>query len=87
MDGILALDLWDMVIEVLHSSSNQAPRPKEQARRDLQRDKLSSNHTNTHIETQIQHNDLELSNVDYVSSNVKSSLSGACFKFWKKMKR
>ena len=22
MDGIIALDLWDLVIEVLHSSSN-----------------------------------------------------------------
>ena len=24
MDGIPALDLWDLVIEVLHSSSNQS---------------------------------------------------------------
>ena len=47
MDGISALDLWDLVIEVLHSCSNQAKVPKEQAREDLQRDKPSSKHTNT----------------------------------------
>ena len=47
MDGIPALDLWDLVIEVLHSSSNQAKGPKEQAQRDLQRNKPSSEHTNT----------------------------------------
>ena len=64
-------------IEVLPSSSNQAKGPREQARRDLQRNKPSSKHTNTQIKTQSQHNDLELSNVDYVSSNVKSSRSGA----------
>ena len=73
-DGIPALDLWDLVIEVLHISSNRAQGPKEQARRDPQRNKPSSKHTNTQIKTQIQHNDLELSNVDYVSFNVKSSL-------------
>ena len=78
MDGIPALDLWDSVIEVFHSSSNQAKRDtKEQARRDLQRNKPSSKHTNTQIKNQSQHNDLELSNDDYVSSNVKSSRSGA----------
>ena len=79
MDGIHALDLWDLIVEVLHSCSNQAKRPKEQARRDLQRNKPSSKHTNTQIKTQIQHNGLELSSVDYVSSNVKFSRSGCCF--------
>ena len=43
----------------------------------MQRNRTSSKHINTQIKTQIQHNDLELSNVDYVSSNVKSSRSGA----------
>ena len=28
MDGILALDLWDVVIEVLHSSNNVPPSQK-----------------------------------------------------------
>ena len=56
MNGIPALDLWDLVIEVLHSSSNQHKKSKRQC---------------------AGHNDLELCNVDYVSSNVKSSQSGA----------
>ena len=77
MDGIPALGLWDLVIEVLHSSSNQAKALKLQALGDLQRNKPSRKHTNTHTKTQIQHNDLELSNVDYVSSIVNSSRSGA----------
>ena len=34
-------------------------------------------HTNSQTKTQIQHNDLELSDVDYVSSNVKTSHSRA----------
>ena len=46
----------------------------------MQRNRPSSKHTNTQIKMQIQHNDLELSNVDYVSSNVKSSRSGAMLK-------
>ena len=66
MDGTPALDLWELVFEVLHSSSNQP----------------SSKHTNTQIETQIQHNDLELSTVDYVSSHAKSSRSGALLYFF-----
>ena len=31
MDGILALDLWDLVTEVVHSSSNQAQRETQRA--------------------------------------------------------
>ena len=38
--------------------------------------KPSSKHTNTQTKTQIQHNDLVLSNVDYVSSNAKYFRSG-----------
>ena len=32
MDGIPALDLWDLVVEVLHSSSNQPKKSKENVR-------------------------------------------------------
>ena len=77
MDGIPALDLWDLVIEVLHSSFNQTTKSKETVQGDLLRNKPSRKHTHSQTKTQIQHNDLEFSNVDYVSSNVKSSHSGA----------
>ena len=30
MDGISALDLWNLVIEVLHSSSNQSRKSKRE---------------------------------------------------------
>ena len=66
-DGIPALDLWDLAIEVLHSSSNQMHGNRERAQGDLQRNKPSSKHTNTRTKTQIQLTDLELSNVEYVS--------------------
>ena len=78
MDGISALDLWDLVIEALHPSSNQAKRPKEKCGKACSvTNHRASKHINTQIKTQIQHNDLELTNVDYVSSNVKSSHCGA----------
>ena len=83
MDGIPALDLWDLVSEVLHSSFNQTKKSKEKVLGDLLRDSSSRKHTNIQSKTQIQHNDLELSNVDYVSSNVKSSHSGTFLKILK----
>ena len=43
----------------------------------LLRDTPSRRHTNNQVKTPIQYNDLELSNVDYVSSNAKSSVFGA----------
>ena len=77
MDGIPALDLWDLVIEVLHSSSNRSKKSKENVTGNLLHDTSPRKQTNTQTEAQIQHNDLELSNVYYVSSNVNSSHSGA----------
>ena len=83
MDDIPALDLWDLVIEVLHSSFNQAQGHEELAQGNLQRNKPWSKHTDTQIKIQIHHNDLELSNVDYVSSNVNSSRSCVLlYNFW-----
>ena len=73
IDGIPALDLWDLVIEVLHSSFNQPKKSKEEVQGNLLRDTPSRKHTNNQVKTPNQHNDLELCNVDYVSSNVKSS--------------
>ena len=77
MDGISPLDLWDLVIEVLYSSFNQTRKSKETVQGDLLRNKPLRKHTDSQTKTQIQYNDHELSNVDYVSSNVKSSESGA----------
>ena len=65
MDGIPTLDLWDLDIEVLHSSSNQPKKSKE----NVQETCCVTHHqasTPTQIMTQIQHNDLEFSNVDSV---------------------
>ena len=64
MDGISALDLWDLLTE-------------ETMQGVLLRDTPSRKHTNSQTMTPIQYNDLEQCNVDYVSSNVKTSHSGA----------
>ena len=45
--------------------------------RNLQRNKPSSKHTNTQIKIPFHHGDLELTNVEHVSSNEKSSQFGA----------
>ena len=75
MDGIPALDLWNLVIEVLHSSSNQPEKSKGEG--NLLHDKPSRKQAKNQVKTQIQYNDLESCNVDYVFSNVKSFQSGA----------
>ena len=77
MDGIPALDLWDLVIEVLPSSSNQLGKSKEDVQGHLLRDTPSRKDTKNQVKTPIQYNDLELWNVVYVSSNLKSSRCGA----------
>ena len=82
IDGIPALDLWDLVIEVLHSSSNQPTKSKEEVQGNLLRDTPSRKHTNNQVKTPNQYNDLELCNVDYVSSNVKSSQFCAMLYIW-----
>ena len=76
MDGSPALDLWDLVIEVLHSSSNQSKKSRENVSGNLSHDTSSRKQTMNQAKTPIQHNDLESCIVDYVSSNVKSSHFG-----------
>ena len=73
MDGIPALDLWDFVIEVFHSSSNQSKKTKDQVRGDSSRNTTSNKHTHNQAKVPIHHDNLELSNVDNVVSNAKSS--------------
>ena len=77
MDGIPALDLWDVVIEVFHSSPNQKEKFKERVKGNLLRHTPSNKHAQNQAKTPIQPNTFDLSNVDDVSSNAKSSQFGA----------
>ena len=74
MDGIPALDLWDLVIEVFHSSPNQINKTKG----NKSQGNLSQNTTH-HMKNQnpTKHVNLDLNNVDHVSSHVRSSRFGA----------
>ena len=76
MDGIPALDLWDLVKEVFHSSTNPTtPKIKyEETRRVTPH---QNKHTQNQTKVPIQHDNLELSDVDDVSSNAKSFQFGA----------
>ena len=56
--------------------------PKRIVQGNLLRDTPSRKHTNNQVKTPNQYNDLELCNVDYVSSNVKSSQFCAMLYIW-----
>ena len=49
MDGIPALDLWNLVIEVLYSSFNQPKKSKYNEQGNLLRDTPSRKHTNNQV--------------------------------------
>ena len=76
MDGIPALDLWDLVFEVFHSPQNRINKSMGQE----SQGNLSRN-TALHIENPnpTKHVNLDLNDVDHVSSNVRSSRFGAMF--------
>ena len=79
-DGIPALDLWDLVMEVFRSSPNQLKEnPNVEYKGNILRNTPSNKHTQNQTNVPIQQDTLELSNVDNVSSNAKSSLFGAMF--------
>ena len=63
--------------KVLHSSSYQPKKSNENVQGNLLHDTPSRKHTKHQVKTPTQYNDLELCNVDYVSSNGKSSQFGA----------
>ena len=67
-----ALDFWDLVIEVLHSSLNQ-PR----ARRKLCCNEQSGKRSNARTKEHPNRDDLRLTNVDHVTSDAKLSHFGA----------
>ena len=74
MDGIPALDLWDLVVEAFPSSPNQINKSKGQE----SQGNLSRNTTlNMKNQNPTKHVNLDLNNVDHVSSNVRSSQFGA----------
>ena len=73
MDGIPALDLLDLIIDVIHSFPNVSNNTKYQVRGNLSRNTTSNKHTQNQTKVPIHHDSLELSNVDYVSSKAKSS--------------
>ena len=76
MDGIPALDLWDLVIEVFHFSPNQINNFKGQE----SQGNLSRNTTlHMKIQNPTKHVILDLNNVDHISSHVRSSRFGAMF--------
>ena len=74
MDGLPALDLWDVVIEVLRSTNNTA-RPSRLAQGNLcGTGDHSNNKTKTKTPTEKSKRDVhQLSNVDYVPTNTHSS--------------
>ena len=74
MDGPLALDLWDLVIEVLHSTNNTA-RQGRLAQGDVcGTGDHSINKTKTKTPTEKSKRDVkQLSNADYVPTNTHSS--------------
>ena len=73
--GNFTRDEWNHLLSlfniVLHSSSNQLKKSKENVQGNLQHDTPSRKQTKNQFKTPTQCNDLELCNVDYVSSNVK----------------
>ena len=77
MDGIPALDLWDLVLEVFHSSPNQLNITKGQVQGNLSRDTTSNTHTQNQTKVPTQHYNFDLNNVDCVPSNAKFSRFGA----------
>ena len=77
MDGIPALDLWDLVMEVFHSSPNQLNNIKGQVQGNLSRNTTSNKDTHNKTKVPTQHDNFNLNNFDGVPSNAKSSRFGA----------
>ena len=74
MDGLLALDRWDVVIEVLHSTNNTKRLVRLAPGNGCGTGNHSSNKTKTKTPTARSNRDVDqLSNVDYVPSNTHSS--------------
>ena len=68
---LLIFGIW--VTQVFHSSPDQVKNSKGREQGNLLRDTPSNKHTHNQTKTPSQHDSLELSNVDCVSSNAMSS--------------
>ena len=79
MDGIPALTLRDLVIEIFHYSPNQLKQhQKRQVQGNLSRDTTSNKHTRNKTKVvPTQHCNFDLNNVDCVPLNAKFSRFGA----------
>ena len=75
MDGIPALTLWDLVIEVFHSSPNQINKTKDV--REPRRNLSATPQPNMRSQIRTTHTNLDLANIDHVPSSVKHSGSNA----------
>ena len=73
MDGIPALDLWDLVIEIFHSVPNKIEQPKEE----LRGDPLQATKPNMHNLIQCKHTNVIPTDIDHISSNTIHSGAGA----------
>ena len=72
-----ALDLWDLVKEVFHSSPNQLNNAKGQVRGNSSSNSTSNKHTHNKAKIPTQHYNFDLNSVDCVPSNAKFSRFGA----------
>ena len=74
MDGIPALDLWDLVLEVFHSSPNQTNKTKDV--REPWRNLSATPQSNMRKQIPTTNTNLDLTNIDHVPSN--GTHSGLC---------
>ena len=72
MDGQLALDLWDVVIEVLYSSQDIQQAPRNRVRNEIQGIN-PKRHDNREVD--------ELSNVDHVDKRKTFSIRSSFVQF------
>ena len=73
MDGIPALTLWDLVIEVFHS----VPNSTDGRKRELRRNPSAIVKSNMHNPIRIEHTNIIPTNIGHIPSNTKNSDSSA----------
>ena len=69
MDGIPALTLWNLVIEIFHSVPNKIEQPKEK----LRWNPLQATKPNMHNPIQFKHTNVIPTNIDHIPSNTMHS--------------